>query len=64
MLEKTEGLGEEDKSKSGFDDELRGFEDFVLRLQRIIILCNTHVRGLTYHGICQNLMCDFLHDQG
>ena len=42
MLEKTEGLGEEDRSKSGFDDELRGFEDFVLRLQKSIILCNTH----------------------
>ena len=41
VLERTEGLGEEEKSKSGFDDELRGFEDFVLRLQRRIILCNT-----------------------
>lgn len=42
-LERTEGLGEEEKSKSGFDDELRGFEDFVLRLQRRIILFNTLV---------------------
>ena len=64
VLEKTEGLGEEDKSKSGFDDELRGFEDFVLRLYKEVLSYVTHINGLTFQGLCQNLMCDFLHNQG
>ena len=42
-MEKTEGLGEEEKSKSGFDDELRGFEDFVLRLYKEVLTYVTHI---------------------